>query len=93
MTTTLLTTHFVSFLGQDVSVSFDDADDPREVILYRPDPLSEDFVGAAIDALRAEQPESLARIEGVLISFEDRLGPTRRRIALNGGGDRQSTAA
>ena len=48
--------HFVKFLGVDVGVSFIDADCPNQVILYRPDRLSDGFVRQAYESFEKTNP-------------------------------------
>ncbi len=56
MSAELIREHFTQHLGVDVGVSFRDPEDPREVILYRPDRLSETFVTWAFVALEKTAP-------------------------------------
>lgn len=74
--------HFVQFLGEDVGVSFDDPDDPRDVILYRPDRLSDAFVSLAFGALQTSQPKLAARIGRLMVSFEEPWGRAQRGVDL-----------
>jgi hypothetical protein len=78
-----ISTHFVRFLGGDVGVSFSDPNDPSEVILYRPDRLSESFVQWAFDALEDAAPDAAAKIDRLLVSYETRLGRTQRGVSLS----------
>lgn len=77
-----LTDRLTSLLGVDVAVSFDDREAPSQIRLYRPDPISESLVLSAVDRARQEFPEEMSAISAVLVSFEDDLGPTRRRVTL-----------
>ena len=74
--------HFVRFLGVDVGVSFSDPADPREVILYRPDRLSERFVTWAFEELEKTAPNIAAKIDRLLVSYESRLGRTQRGVSI-----------
>nr|WP_155249104.1 hypothetical protein [Mesorhizobium loti] len=74
--------HFVRFLGVDVGVSFSDPADPREVILYRPDRLSEKFVTWAFEELENTAPNIAAKIDRLLVSYESRLGRTQRGLSI-----------
>ncbi|MGE0279596.1 MAG: hypothetical protein AB7P20_03135 [Rhizobiaceae bacterium] len=74
--------HFKRFLGADISVDFPEPESPRSVVLYRPDRLSDSFVTEAYEALAASAPAVARQIERLAVSFETRLGRTRRRIAL-----------
>ncbi|HEV7251968.1 MAG TPA: hypothetical protein VGN97_02555 [Mesorhizobium sp.] len=74
--------HFVQFLGEDVGVSFDNPDDPRDVILYRPDRLSDEFASLAFGALQGSRPALAARIDRLLVSFEEPWGRTQRGIDI-----------
>lgn len=86
MSAELIREHFTHHLGVDVGVSFRDPDDPREVILYRPDRLSETFVTSAFEALKRTAPNVAWNIDRLLVSYESRLGRTQRgiTISLNG---------
>ncbi len=72
-----------SLFGVDVAVTFDDRDNPSQIRLYRPDPISADLVRSAIGRARDEFPEEMRAITAVLVSFEDELGPTRRRVEID----------
>jgi hypothetical protein len=78
----LIRKHFVQFLGTDVGVSFKDAQEPREVVLYRPDRLSDAFVQWAFEALENAVPDAAARIDRLVVSYETRLGRTQRGVSL-----------
>lgn len=82
MSAEIIRRHFVQFLGADVGVSFFDADDPRHVVLYRPDRLPDSFVVAAFEALDRTSPKIARSIERLLVSFDTRLGRTQRRVDL-----------
>lgn len=75
--------HFVGFLGADVGVSFSDPADPREVVLYRPDRLSEEFVTWAFEELEKTAPDVARKIDRLLVSYETRHGRTRRRVDIS----------
>ncbi len=77
-----LTDRLTALFGADVAVSFDDRDNPSQIRLYRPDPIAESLVHSAIGRARDEFPEEMKAISAVLVSFEDELGPTRRRVAV-----------
>jgi hypothetical protein len=74
--------HFVRFLGADVGVSFSNPADPREVVLYRPDRLSETFVTWAFEELEKTSPDIAGTIDRLLVSYETRHGRTRRRVDI-----------
>ena len=75
--------HFVRFLGVDVGVSFSDPADPREVVLYRPDRLSERFVTWAFEELEKTAPNVAGKIDRLLVSYESRLGRTQRGVNIS----------
>ncbi|MEI8715466.1 hypothetical protein EN925_26610 [Mesorhizobium sp. M7A.F.Ca.US.006.04.2.1] len=75
--------HFIRFLGSDVGVSFSNPLDPREVILYRPDKLSETFVTWAFEELKKTTPDVARKIDRLLVSYETRHGRTRRGINIS----------
>jgi len=74
--------HFVRFLGVDVGVTFSDPNDPRVVILYRPDRLSDSFVVWAFQELEKTTPNIALKIDRLLVSYESRIGRTRRRVNI-----------
>jgi hypothetical protein len=82
MSAELIREHFTQYLGVDVGVSFVNPDDPREVVLYRPDQLSETFVTWAFEALEKTAPSVAWNIERLLVSYDTRLGRTRRGITI-----------
>ena len=82
MSAELIREHFTRHLGVDVGVSFGDPDDPREVILYRPDRLSEAFVTWAFEALQQTAPGVALNIDRLLVSYESRLGRTQRGVTI-----------
>lgn len=65
-----------------MAVTFSEPDDIRSVVLFRPDRLSDSFVSQAYEALALSTPELAARIERLAVSFDTRLGRTRRRVPL-----------
>ena len=69
-------------VGIDTQVSFDDDERPTELRFHRMDRLSEDLIREAVGKVAEEFPGLMGSITGVFVSFEDRLGPTRRRVAL-----------
>lgn len=69
-------------LGEDVAISFDDDRTPRTLHLSRIDPLLDDLVRSAVSGAKREFPRELSEITSVFVSFEDHLGPTRRRVDL-----------
>ncbi|BCG97734.1 hypothetical protein [Mesorhizobium sp. 131-2-1] len=75
--------HFVRFLGVDVGVSFKDPADPREVVLYRPDRLSETFVTWAFEELEKTAPNIAGKIDRLLVSYESPLGRTQRGVNIS----------
>ena len=75
--------HFVRFLGEDVGVSFSDPANPREVVLYRPDRLSEAFVTWAFEELEKTAPNIARKIDRLLVSYESRLGRTQRGVNIS----------
>jgi hypothetical protein len=75
-------THFVRSLGPDVGVSFSNPDNPCEVVLYRPDRLSEPLVRWAFERLQMSAPAAAKQIERLIVSYETRLGRTRRSINI-----------
>jgi hypothetical protein len=82
----LIARHLKTTLGIDVGVTFDDLEAPRQVHLYRPDRLSEDFVALALQALEETAPHALRQIESVLVSFETPVGRSRRRVDFRSRG-------
>ena len=76
----LIANHLKATLGIDVGVTFDDPGAPRQVLLYRPDRLSEDFVALAFQALEESAPDAASTIETVLVSFKTPVGRSRRRV-------------
>lgn len=82
MSADIIRNHFVQFLGADVGVSFSDPENPRHVVLYRPDRLSDSFVVAAFEALDRTSPNIARSIDRLLVSFDTRLGRTQRRVEL-----------
>ena len=80
MAAELIVNHLKSTLGIDVGVTFDDPGAPRQVLLYRPDRLSEDFVALAFQALEESAPHAASTIETVMVSFETPVGRSRRRV-------------
>lgn len=75
--------HFVRFLGVDVGVSFKDPADPREVVLYRPDRLSETFVTWAFEELEKTAPTIAGKINRLVVSYESPLGRTQRGVHIS----------
>jgi len=75
--------HFIQFLGADVSVAFAESKDLGQVLLYRPDRLSDGFVEQAYEALAQSSPQIAAIIEELVVSFETPFGRIRRGIALH----------
>jgi hypothetical protein len=82
MSAELIRKHFVRLLGVDVGVSFSDPEDPREVILYRPDRLSETFVTWAFEELKNTAPSIASKIDRLLVSYESPLGRTQRGVNI-----------
>ncbi|HEY6630947.1 MAG TPA: hypothetical protein VIZ90_05820 [Rhizobiaceae bacterium] len=82
MSAELIREHFTQYLGADVGVSFRDADNPREVTLYRPDRLPDLFVTWAFEALEKAAPRVAWNIDRLLVSFDDVHGVTRRGVAI-----------
>jgi hypothetical protein len=80
MSAELIRKHFAQFLGSDVGVSFSDPSNPREVILYRPDRLSDPFVTWAFEQLAKSAPDIASNIDQLLVTYESRLGPTQRGV-------------
>lgn len=78
-----LTDRLTDLLGIDVGVTYDDHANPSQIRLYRPDPIADTLVQDAIGRARIEFPEEMKAITAVLISFEDSLGPTRRRVSVD----------
>jgi len=74
--------YFTRFIGVDVGVSFNDPANPCEVILYRPDQLSEAFVLWAFEELEKAAPDVARRIDRLLVSYETPLGRTQRGINI-----------
>ena len=72
--------HFVNFLGVDVGVSFNDADCLNQLILYRPDRLSDPFVRQAYASFEKTNPDIARNIKRLIVSFETRNGRTQRRV-------------
>ena len=72
--------HFKHFIGVDVAISFGDPANPCEVILYRPDRLSEGFVIWAFQELQKTAPDVAGKIDRLLVSYETPLGRTQRGI-------------
>lgn len=86
MAADLIAHHLKAMLGVDVGITFDDPGAPREVRIYRPDRLSEDFVALAFQALEETAPQAAGSIETVLVSFETPVGLSRRRVDVRGRG-------
>ena len=84
MSTEAIKDHFSRYLGADVAVTFSEPDDVRSVVLFRPDRLSDSFVSQAFEALARNTPELAVQIERLAVSFDTRLGRTRRRVPLRG---------
>jgi hypothetical protein len=82
MSAELIREHFVHYLGVDVAVSFNDPEDPRDVILYRPDRLSEGFVTWAFEALETTAPGVAWNIDRLLVAYETPLGRTQRGVEI-----------
>jgi hypothetical protein len=82
MSAELIKEHFTQYLGVDVGVSFRDADDPREVTLYRPDRLPDLFVAWAFEALEKAAPRVAWNIDRLLVSFEGPHGRTQRGVTI-----------
>jgi hypothetical protein len=82
MSAELIRQHFLQFLGADVGVSFADPANPREVILYRPDRLSDAFVTAALEDLGRTAPDVAGAIDRLLVSYESRHGRMHRGIHI-----------
>jgi hypothetical protein len=82
MSAELIRQHFLQFLGADVGVSFADPENPREVILYRPDRLSDAFVTAALEDLGKTAPDVAGAIDRLLVSYESRHGRIHRGIHI-----------
>jgi len=94
MNASIIANHLQAALGTDVGISFDDAAAPREVMLYRPDRLSEDFVALALQSLEDTAPDALDQIRAVMVTFETPLGRSRRRVDFRPrGGDLGRDAA
>lgn len=91
MPTDLIRKHFVEFLGRDVGVSITDHDNPRDVVLYRPDRLSDPFVMEAFEALRRIAPSAAEKVGRLLIAFDTRSGRTQRGVDLTGWQVRPNT--
>lgn len=85
--------HFVKFLGADIGVSFVDAKCPSQVILFRPDRLSDRFVREAYVSFRKTNPEVAQLIERLIVSFETHNGRTQRGVDIRQREDRLSSAA
>jgi hypothetical protein len=82
MSAELIRKHFIKHLGSDVNVSFSDPSNPREVVLYRHDRLSDPFVTWAFEQLAKSSPELAAKIERLLVSYESRLGRAQRGVGI-----------
>lgn len=82
MSTEAIKDHFSQYLGVDVAVTFSEPDDPRSIVLFRPDRLSDRFVSQAFEALARSTLELAGQIERLAVSFDTRLGRTRRRVPL-----------
>lgn len=82
----IIAKYLTAALGIDVGISFDDPAAPREVTVYRPDRLSDDFVALAFQALEETAPDALRRIEVVHVTFDTPLGRSRRRVDFRGHG-------
>lgn len=92
MSAELIREHFTQYLGTDVGVSFVNPNDPREVVLYRPDQLSAEFVTWAFQALEKAAPSVAWNIERLLVSYDTRLGRTRRGTAISSTGAKRQSA-
>ena len=75
--------HFVRFFGSDVGVSFKNPETPSEVVLYRPDRLSDKFVLLGFAELQKSAPRVARKIDKLIVSYESRLGRTQRGIDLS----------
>jgi len=67
-------------VGSDTRVSFDDPVEPKELRLYRADPLSMELVRDALAKAAARFPGEMAALTTVFVAFDDTLGVTRRRV-------------
>lgn len=74
--------HFLVSLGNDVGISFDNREDPREVVIYRPDRIPEDFAALAFQALEEATPHVAARIEKLVVAYDTRLGRTMQSVDI-----------
>jgi hypothetical protein len=75
--------HFSRFFGFDVGVSFKNPGTHSEVVLYRPDRLSDKFVLLAFAELQKSSPRVARTIDKVIVSYESPLGRTQRGIDLS----------
>lgn len=78
-----LAERLTTLLGADVAVSWDDRENPSQIRLWRPDPIDHGLVRTAVGRAREEFPAEMAAITAVLVSYEDSLGTTRRRVDLD----------
>ena len=83
MYTEQISKHFVQFLGLDVGVSFKDSGTSCEVILYRPDRLSDNFVRLAFEQFQKTAPRVARKIDKLIVSYESPLGRTQRGVDLS----------
>ncbi|WP_333823661.1 hypothetical protein [Pinisolibacter sp.] len=75
---TLLNSH----VGADTRISVDAEDGATRLSFYRADRLSDDLIREAVERVRGEfSGDTLADCE-FFVAFEERLGTTRRRVAL-----------
>lgn len=82
MAAATIESHLMASLGSDVGIAFDDRNDPREVVIYRPDRIPEDFAALAYQALEESNPDAAARIERLLVAFDTRLGRMMHRVDI-----------
>lgn len=78
-----LSERLTSLIGADVAVTWDDPENPSQIRLWRPDPIDHALVRTAVGRAREEFPDEMAAITAVLVSYEDALGTTRRRVDID----------
>lgn len=77
-----ITQRLTAIVGSDTAVAFDDDIRPTELRFYRRDPLSMELVREALAKTVEAFPVEMSTIDTVFVSFDDRLGLTRRRVAF-----------
>jgi hypothetical protein len=82
MSENLLREHFTRFLGSDVQVSVVDGKSGYEILLYRPDKLSEAFVIRAFETFETAHPQMASRIDRLVVLYEGRFGREQYKLRV-----------